>query len=153
MDIIARKRGGVGFMYLVCALVGLILTASAFIDMGEMLPLLILGIPLTVISTYIFISYLALPYNVITLDKDNKLHLPKGVTLVLTDLLDVSYVRASARSIQYKWGSLLLTAKQGKFKYGYIADCEEVAKRLTDMMYRARYDSENPDFIDSYFNC
>lgn len=139
MDVIAHKRSGVGFMYLVCTLLGLIFVGVGFYTSGEALLIAFMGLVVTGISAYIFISYLALPYAVITLDRENNLHLPKNKTVAINDVLDVSYRRASARGIQYKWGSVTLTTRLGSFKYGYIADCEEVAKRLTDLMYQAKY--------------
>ena len=138
MDVIAHKKSGVGSMYLVCAILALIIigvgvgTHTAFV-------LLPMGLAIGGFSGYIFVDYTRLPYDVIGIDQEDNLHLPKGTVVNIKDVLDVSYRRASARSIQYKWGSVTLKTRLGDFKYGYIADCEDVAKLLTDMMYRARY--------------
>ncbi len=143
MDIIARKKSGVGSMYLVCALLGFIIigvgigTHTAFV-------LLPMGLAISGISGYIFVDYARLPYDVISIDRENNLILPKGNTVSIKDVLDVSYKRATARGIQYRWGTIKLKTRLGDFKYGYIADCEDVSKRLTDMMYRARFsDTDN----------
>ena len=138
MDVVARKKSGVGAMYLVFALLGFIIigvgigTHTAFV----FLPM---GLAISGISGYIFVDYVRLPYDVIIIDRENNLILPKGNTISIKDVLDVSYKRATARGIQYRWGAIKLKTRLGDFKYGYIADCEEVSKRLTDMMYRARF--------------
>ena len=139
MDVIACKKGGVGVMYLLCTFVGLIISASGFAMMGEGIIMGIAGIAIALISGYVFFSYVSLPYAVIQLDSDNNLHLPKNLVVNVGDVLDVSYRRASARGIQYRWGSVTLSTRLGTYRYGYIADCESVAKSLTDMIYQAKY--------------
>ena len=52
---------------------------------------------------------------------------------------DVSYRRASAKGIQYRWGSVTLSTLYGKYKFGFVADCEEVSKRLTQLVYEEKY--------------
>ena len=141
MNVIAHKREGVGVMYLVCTFLGLVFIGIGAALLGEGILLILFGILLSAVSGYIFYGYVSLPYAVIQIDGEDNLHLPKGKTISLCDVLDVSYRRASAKGIQYKWGSVTLTTRLGKYKYGYIADCEEVAKNLTDMMYRARFEN------------
>ena len=138
MDVIAHKKSGVGFMYLVCALLGLIIIGLG-IGTHTAFALVPMGLAIGGFSGYIFVDYTRLPYDVISIDRESNLHLPKGKVVNIKDILDVSYRRASARSIQYKWGSVTLKTRLGDFKYGYISDCEEASKKLTDMMYRARF--------------
>ena len=139
MNVIAHKKSGVGIMYLVCVLLGFILIGIGIATGGEGLLLAVAGLAISGISGFIFVQYILLPYDVISIDQEDNLHLPKGTIVNIKDVLDVSYRRASARSIQYKWGSVTLKTRLGDFKYGYISDCEEVSKQLTDMMYRARF--------------
>jgi len=73
------------------------------------------------------------------LSDDNKLILPHGVTVSLYAVNDVSYRRASAKGIQYRWGSVTLSTLYGKYKFGFVADCEEVSKRLTQLLYKEKY--------------
>ena len=139
MNVIAHKKSGVGFMYLVCVLLGFMLIGIGIATGAEGLLLAVAGLAISGISGFIFVQYISLPYDVIGIDREDNLHLPKGTVVNIKDVLDVSYRRASARSIQYKWGSVTLKTRLGTFKYGYIADCEEVAKLLTDMMYQAKF--------------
>lgn len=139
MNVIARKKEGVGIMYLVCTLLSTVFVGVGIGLSGEMLIIALLGLALLCISGYVFIQYVMLPYDVISIDREDNLHLPKGKVINIKDVLDVSYRRASARHIQYKWGSVTLKTRLGTFKYGYIADCEQVSKILTDMVYHARY--------------
>lgn len=141
MNVIATKREGVESMYLACTV------ASAFITVLGMAMLVVttvlLGVVMGITCGYLYFECKKIPNVVISIDENNVLHLPKGVTVSIDDVIDVSYRRASAKSIQYKWGSVALKTKNGMIhKYGYIAECEEVAKRLTDMMYQAKYERE-----------
>ena len=138
MDVIAHKKSGVGFMYLACTLLALIIIGLG-IGTHTAFALVPMGLAIGGFSGYIFVDYARLPYDVISIDRENNLILPKGNTVNIKDVLDVSYKRATARGIQYRWGTIKLKTRLGDFKYGYIADCEEVSKQLTDMMYRARF--------------
>ncbi len=143
MDIIAHKRNGVGVMYFICTLLGLMITGFGISAFPGGIIIVVMGLVVVGISGFIFIQFITLPYNVICADKEDNLHLPKGKVVSIKDVLDVSYRRATARGIQYKWGSVTLSTRIGTFKYGCISDCEDVAKRLTDMMYQARYAQDN----------
>ncbi|MBQ8260413.1 MAG: hypothetical protein IJY97_12715 [Clostridia bacterium] len=71
---------------------------------------------------------------------DNKgiLHLPKNVTLDPKDIVDVSYRRARGRGITYHWGEITIITHLESFKFDYVADCEDVSKELTRMMYESK---------------
>ena len=142
MEVIARKRDGIGIMYLCCTIVGIFM---AIFGVGSAkFYFILLGILLTVVCGYIYASYVALPTDVIILESGNVLRLPKGITVNIADLADVSYKCATAKGVQYKWGTVILRTKFGTvYKYGYIAECETVAKRLTEMMYAVRYSKES----------
>ena len=71
-------------------------------------------------------------------DKNKKLYLPKGITLNPKDIVDVSYSKASGRSIQYKWGSVTIMTATAKYKYKFVADCESVSKIITDIVYKSK---------------
>lgn len=140
MEVIARKKTGVGIMYLVCTFFGLTIFGMGISD--EIIIVGLLGLVLSIISGYIFFDYVSLPYDVIKVDTEGNLHLPKSIVIPLRDITDISYRRASAKGIQYKWGSVTMRTHLEKFKYGYIRNCEDVAKQLTEMMHRAKF--ENP---------
>ena len=138
MEVIARKRDGIGAMYLFVTVAGICMLVFGI--GATTLYFALLGILLTAVGIYIYAGYVALPTDVIILEHGNVLRLPKGITLNIDDLWDVSYKCATAKGIQYKWGTVILRANSGiVYKYGYIAECEAVAKRLTEMMYAARY--------------
>ncbi len=141
MEVIARKRAGIGAMYLFVTVVGVCM--MVFGIGATTIYFALLGILLTAIGIYIYAGYIALPTDVIVLEQDGVLRLPKGITLNIGDLWDVSYKCATAKGIQYKWGTVILRANAGiVYKYGYVAECESVAKRLTEMMYAVRYNKE-----------
>jgi len=140
MKVIATKREGLGAMYLICTVVGV-----ACITLGVAMPNLysaLLGILLSITCGYIYAKYFSLPKVVISIDQNGCLFLPKGVVINIKDVIDVSYRRAAAKGIQYRWGDITLTTRIGKYKYGFIAECENVAKSLTEMMHKAKYGSE-----------
>ena len=141
LNVIATKREGVGTMYLVCTVASIFITVLGFAML--LVPTILLGVVMMITCGYFYLECKKIPDVVISVDENNTLYLPMGVTVSISDVIDVSYRRASARSIQYKWGSVTIRTKNGMvYKYGYIAECEEVAKRLTDMVYQAKYKQE-----------
>ena len=120
-------------MYLLTLILGCFL---CFV--GEELYQIIAGGLFALISIVILVRYIILPKEIILVDKNNQLHLPKGISLNPKDIVDVSYRRASARSIQYKWGSVTIETRDSKYKFGYVADCEFVAKNIYDLMYKSK---------------
>ena len=142
-DVIATRRSGIGLMYGFCTLFSIVLISMGIAS--ELFFVWIFGGILVAVSGYLTVSFIITPSVVIWLDADGKLCLPRGVVLDVGDLIDVSYKRATARGISYKWGSVTLTTHTCSYKYGFIAECEDVAKRLTDMMYKAKYAKRDSD--------
>ena len=141
MEVIARKREGIGAMYLFVTVAGICMLVFGI--GATTLYYALLGILLTAVGIYIYAGYVALPTDVILLEQGDVLRLPKGITVNIGELADVSYKCATAKGRQYKWGTVILRTKFGTvYKYGYIAECESVSKRLTEMMYAARYNNE-----------
>ena len=138
MEVIARKKRGIGVVYLICTLVGILLLGVSFVTPNQRMKLIIFGLMTAAIGGYIYVSYTLLPYEVIRFDHNNVLHLPKERKLAVTDITYVSHRCAHAKGIRYKWGSVIIKTKDVKYAYNYIADCEDVAKRLTDMVKRAK---------------
>lgn len=132
MKVIATKSTAVGILYTVCLLVGLLLLGMG-IGMSYML---IPGTLLTVFSFCIVIDYFMLPKNVIMINSDNHIVLHKNIIIKKGDLIDVSYRRASAKGIQYKWGTVKIESKKGVFKYRYLNNCEKVSKELMGFIYK-----------------
>ena len=136
-EIVAIRKFGAGMLYVAITSIGLaILLLGAIFGSW---PAAVLGGAFILICIYLVVDFLRTPSVVAWIDGDGELNLGRVGKIKPSEICDVSYRRASAKGIQYKWGSVTLKTRLGDFKYGYIADCEDVAKLLTDMMYRARY--------------
>ena len=133
---IAYKKYSAGIVYIILTFVGVMLLISAIAE--KLIPMGIIGGLLTVVSAILSILFLMLPSNIIVLSDDNTIILPKGITVPLDSISDVSYRRASAKGIQYRWGSVTVSTYYGSYKYGFVADCEDVSKQLTQMVFEAR---------------
>ena len=133
---IAYQKHSAGILYIILTFVGVMMLISAITE--KILPLGIMGALLTIISTVLSIRFLSLPSDIVVLSEDGTLILPKGVTVSLESISDVSYRRASAKGIQYRWGSITLSTYYGSYKYGFVADCEDVAKQITQMVFEAK---------------
>ncbi len=133
---IAYKKHSAGILYIILTFVGIMMLISAITE--KILPLGIMGALLTIISTVLSIRFLSLPSDIVVLSEDGTLILPKGVTVSLESISDVSYRRASAKGIQYRWGSITLSTYYGSYKYGFVSDCEDVAKQITQMVFEAK---------------
>ena len=134
---IARKKNSAGILYVILTVAGAAILIFGICE--NTIGAIIFGVVLAAVSAVLAIRYLSLPSNIIVLSDDNKLILPHGVTVSLSAVNDVSYRRASAKGIQYRWGSVTLSTLYGKYKFGFVADCEEVSKRLTQLVYEEKY--------------
>ena len=133
---IAYKKHSASIVYIILTFVGVMLLISAIAE--KLIPMGIIGGLLTVVSAVLSIRFLMLPSNIIVLSDDNTIILPKGITVPLDSISDVSYIRASAKGIQYRWGSVTVSTYYGSYKYGFVADCEDVSKQLTQMVFEAK---------------
>jgi hypothetical protein len=140
--IIAHKCHSAGIVYVLATFLCVGILASV---LGSDVPtslsiyyLLIGAIP-TVLSAIYAIRYLSLPSDIIVLTEDNMLILPKNVAVPLNTVVDVSYKRAQAKGIQYKWGKIILQTRDHTYKFDFVADCEDVSKHLTRQMYAAKH--------------
>lgn len=138
---IAYKKHGAGVIYIVITIIGVISTLAGIVTDDSRF--WIIGAMLAVTGGILSVQYLSLPSDIIVLCEDGSLMLPKGVSIKLNDLVDVSYRRASARSIQYRWGSVTLSTKFSSYKFGFVANCEDVAKQLTELMHKQKYENKN----------
>ena len=138
MKVIARKRKSIGIMYLSILFLGTLSIIFGVASGIETVPTVLFGITMIVIGSIPVIQYYSLPEVIISLDDYGTLHFPKGKKAQIEDVTDVVYRRASGRGLQYKWGSVTIITKHSSYKYGYIAECEEVAKTLTRLRYELR---------------
>ena len=136
MKTIATKKMAVLGIYIFSALLGLSLIGLSLTT--EQLLISISGVLVLAVSVGIIIDFFRIPGTVITQDENGELHLPRGIIVAPKEIGDVSYRRASARGIQYKWGTIIISTYSATYKYRYVDDCEAVAKELTDIMYASK---------------
>ena len=137
MEIIANKKAAILPLYIFVAVLGLVFLCTGiamamlyFIGVGALI--FILGVAITV-------DFCRFPAVVITLEQSGVLHLPKNTTVNISEITDVSYRNATARGIQYKWGTVIITTHSDTYKLRYIENCERVSKRLTELMYESKH--------------
>lgn len=134
MKILATKSTKIVSLYIFCLIMGIIILFIGFYITYAFF----LGILLTLISLGIVIDYFHTSKTPIMLNDKNQLILPKSIILELSDIKDVSYRRASARGIQYKWGTVKIISTKGEFKFRYLENCEEVAKAILKLVYQVK---------------
>ncbi len=139
MNVIAKKTKGIVLMYSLSLLVGLMLIGmgAEYAKAAEIV-IILLGVVLSAISVYAIVKYLRLPHDIITVDNQGILHLPHEVTVDPADLTDVSYKRASGKGFQYRWGDIVLFTHLDSYKFNFVDDCENTAKKLTRLMYESK---------------
>lgn len=143
MKTVGFKKQGVGLMYGIISIVGIGILIGGCIGGGDdMLPLIILGALFTILGGVLTVQYLMLPYEIIKLDSFGRIYLPRGVVLNPDDIIDVSYEPARAKHVTYKWGSITITTRLDKYKYGFVRECEDTAKAIVDAVHRAKYSNE-----------
>lgn len=134
MKVLATKSTKIVSLYIFCLIMGIIISFIGFYITYAFF----LGILLALISLGIVIDYFHIAKTPIMLNDKNQLILPKGMILELSDIKDVSYRRASARGIQYKWGTVKIVSTKGEFKFRYLENCEEVAKTILKLVYQSK---------------
>ena len=133
---IAYKKQSAGILYIVLTLVGLgVLVAGCA---AHYVTAILMGALIVILCGVFAVQFLSLPTDIIVLSDDGTLILPKQEVVFLNSISDVSYRRASARGIQYRWGSVTISAYSDTYKYGFVANCEDVAKELTRLVYEAK---------------
>ena len=139
MEIIAQKKKGIWLLYVFTLLLSLFMPIIiAIIPRGNVLFVILLPIWLifSTISIVILVQYTHTPKNAILYNESEKaIYLNDNLKIHLNEIEDLSYVRAAARGIQYKWGTVKIKTKDSKYVVRYIADCEDVCKRLTHLKY------------------
>ena len=139
---IAYKKQSVGILNGIMMVVGLGMFVASFVLNGEVLGYLdkmrMVGAIAAIVGLVETVRYLLVPVSIVILEDGDTLCLPKGIRIPLTAVYDVSYRRASARGLQYYWGSITLSTSQGRYKYDFVEDCESASKYLTKLVYDAK---------------
>mgnify|MGYP006939722266 CR=1 FL=1 len=136
----AKKSGGVGVLYGLCAL----LFGGIAIGLRQYGALrLSTCIVCALASLGIFIDWLLTPPRPFRIDGDGRLVLHDGTALEMRQVLAVSYRRARARGVQYRWGTVTVTTPLKIYRYRYVADCESMADAI--MQRKAAAQTHPPD--------
>lgn len=141
--VVGKRSTKVGVMYsavgvLFLAMLGFVMGNTGFSYEDGMLLLIIIMIFLAVEAWTLF-HYFKTPKDAIILNYNKSISLPGfDVTIPMVEVTDISYVRATARGISYKWGKVVIKTDDRKYVVNYLEECEEVCKQLTREMYAYR---------------
>ena len=140
-EVIARRAGGLRWMYLFTALFGLVFAgvsiwtfdyagrAAVFLSVFFVL----VGLFLTGLSLFYFIKGMKMPKEICVREGEWLTFL--GQTFPLKELANVRYRLAHARGWSYRWGRLTVVRKDGRSYVAYfVADVEEAHDRLIALM-------------------
>lgn len=97
--------------------------------------LLFMGAVFAVGGIGFVVWYFTVPSLIIALDENRNLVLPRGVVIPLRDITEVSSFEARNHRVDYIWGTITIETKTRKYKYGFVADCAEVEKKINDLRY------------------
>ncbi len=133
---IAYKEKNLWIAYLFITLLGSVCFVG---EMRENLFNVICGLLLAIVGVVFAVRYFLIPSQIMVLSCDScTLILPKGVTVPLNSIKSVSYQRSGQGRMVQNWGSVTIYAYTGTYIYGFVANCEEVAKELTRLMHETK---------------
>ena len=139
--VIAYKKQSAGILYIICT-VFFILILAKVIGSTEMTGedvFLILSLSVITVSALVLsVQFFLLPSELIALANQQTLILPKGVTVSLDSIDEVTFKRAKAKSVRYHWGSVTILTREGKYKIHYVTDCQDVAIKLNQLARKAK---------------
>ena len=139
--VIAYKKQSAGILYIICT-VFFILILAKVIGSTEMTGedvFLILSLSVITVSALVLsVQFLLLPSELIILANQQTLILPKGVTVSLDSIDEVTFKRATAKGARYRWGSVTILTREGKYKIHYVTDCQDVAIKLNQLARKAK---------------
>lgn len=118
-------------MYIILTLIGvlLLILGIAF----DIKILLFMGGLFAVSCVGFVVWYFTVPSVIIVLDEKRNLILPRGVVISLRDITEVSSFKAWNLRVDYTWGTITIKTKTRKYKYGFVADCAEVERKISDL--------------------
>ena len=139
MEIIAKKKKGIWLLYVFTLIVALFIpTISTVAPKGNGMAFVILSpiwLTISIISIVILVRYKNTPDNAILYNESKKAIYVGNTKIYLNEIEDLSYVRAAAKGIQYKWGTVKIKTNKTKHVVRYVANCEAVCKKLIDLKY------------------
>ena len=131
--VIANKKHSAGVMFILLTLLGVVLLSLGVTF--DIKILLFMGAIFALGCVGFVIWYFTVPSVIIALDENRNLILPRGVVISLRDITKVSSFEAWNHRINYTWGTITIETKTRKYKYGFVADCAEVEKKINDLRY------------------
>ena len=133
---IAYKKQSAGIPYIILTLLGAVLLISAIAE--KEIRMILLCAVLVLVSAVLSVQFLLLPSEIIILSGDGTLILPRGITVPLDSVCAVSCKRARAKGLRYRWGSVILSTHLETYKFGFVADCEDVTICLNQLIREAK---------------
>ncbi len=138
-EVIARKMK-VGGLYLFAMIMGLIVIFFAvcilWFYLLQAIFIMLTGVILAVLSGVIYARIAKTPEIIITRNGDS-LTIPCG-SYKISSIDNVIARRAHGRGISYNWGKVIITIEGTEYKLNYVADVENVQKRLIELMLESR---------------
>ena len=141
VKVIAYKKQSAGILYIICTVFFILILAKAIESTemtGEDVFLILSFSVITVSALVLSVQFLLLPSELIALANQQTLILPKGVTVSLDSIDDVTFKRTTAKGVRYRWGSVTIFSREGKYKIHYVADCQDVAIKLNKLARKAK---------------
>ena len=129
--VIAKKKHSAGVLFMLLTLlgVGLLILGVVF----DIKILLFMGVIFAVGCVGFVVWYFTVPSVIIALDENRSLLLPRGVVISLRDITEVSSFEAWNHRVNYTWGTITIETKARKYKYGFVANCAEVERKINDL--------------------
>ena len=142
MRTVGYRKSSVGILYAVLLAVGVMIFIGGLSNVKYVAACIIGGL-LALISAIVVIGFFRTPADAVQAS-DDEVSVGRA-TIKIKEISDISYRRASARGIQYKWGIVTVVTYHGTYRVNYVADCEDVAKELTRLMYAVKQQGEKND--------
>ena len=131
MEIIARRKGGMLFWFVLMLISGIFCTVMGFnasTDKFGEIKFLASGIVLLLLGGVVCLLYLRTPRIVITYD-DGKLSIG-GREYKPSQITSVNYRRVRMKSGLCRWGAITIKIGEKTYRYTFVADVEGVHNRL-----------------------
>ena len=129
--VIAKKKHSAGVLFILLTLLGVVLLSLGVAF--DIKILLFMGAIFALGCVGFVVWYFTVPSVIIALDENRNLLLPRGVVISLRDITEVSSFEAWNHRAKYTWGTITISTKTRKYKYGFVANCAEVEKHINDL--------------------
>ncbi len=141
--VVGKRSTKVGIMYSAVGVVFLIMLGfvmgNSFLRYEDGMLMLFIIMIFLAVEAWVLYHYFKTPKDAIILNYNKSISLPGlDVTIPMIEVTDISYIRATARGISYKWGKVVIKTNERKYVVNYLEECEEVCKNLTREMYAYR---------------